>query len=113
MSWKPIKRGLFVTIEGREREECREEEREEDREKCTDFMFKECKKYDVGDCDDYWSTCWDKFRVKVFNKIQYEGDTYHSAEYVYDISEMKHLLIIAGSLWSIAIILIINLVLNP
>ena len=97
MSWKVIKRGLFVTIEGHEREG--------DKEKCTDFLFKECKKFDVGECHDYWSACWDKFRVKVFNKVQYEGDHYHSAEHVYDISEMKHLLIILGSLLSLVIIL--------
>jgi len=101
MSWKVIKRELFVTIEGREKER--------DREKCTDFLFRQCKKFDVGECDDYWLACWDKFRVKVFNKIQYEGDRYYNAEYVYDISVMKHLLIIAGSLWSLVIILILNL----
>ena len=80
MSWKVIKRELFVSIEGHEKEE--------DKEKCTDLLFKECKKFDVIECDDYWTTCWDKFRVKVFNKIQYEGDSYNSAEYVYDISVM-------------------------
>ena len=104
MSWKLIKRGLFVTIEGYEREG--------DREKCTNFLFQQCKNFDVGECYDYWSKCWDKFRVKVFNKTRYEGYTYHSAEYVYDVSQMTHLLIIAGTLWIIAINLIIYLLLN-
>jgi hypothetical protein len=97
MSWKVIKRGLFVTLEGHEKE------------KCTDFLFQECKKFDVSECDDYWSTCWDKFRVKVFNKVKYEGHWYYDAEYVYDISQMKYLLIIFTVLASIAI----NLILNP
>ena len=101
MSWKVIKRGLFVTLEGLEKGG--------DREKCTDFLFQECKKFDVSECDDYWSTCWDKFRVKVFNRILYEGDRYHSAEYVYDITVMKHLLIIFASLASLATILFLNL----
>jgi len=101
MSWKLIKKELFVSIEGLEKEG--------DKEKCTDFLFQECKKFDVIECDDYWTTCWDKFRVKVFNKIQYEGDSYNSAEYVYDISVMKHLLIIFASLASLAIILALNL----
>jgi hypothetical protein len=101
MDWKPIKRELFVTIEGIQKEA--------DMDECTDFLFKECKKFDVSECDDYWSACWEKFRVKVFNKIKYEGDRYHSAEYVYDISVMKHLLIIVGSLLSIIIILVLNL----
>jgi len=97
MGWKLIKRELFVSIEGHERED--------DREKCTDFLFQECKKFDVGSCDDYWLACWDKFRVKIFNKIQYEGDRYYEAEYVYDVSVMKHLLIIFASLASLAIML--------
>jgi len=97
MSWKVIKRELFVSIEGRERE------------KCTGFLFQECKKFDVAECGDYWSACWDKFRVKVFNKVLYEGDRYHSAEYVYDLYTMKQLLIIALSLWSLVVILILNL----
>jgi len=100
MTWKVIKRGLFVTLEGLEKEGC------------DGSMFEQCRKFDVSECDDYWSTCWEKFRVKVFNSMKYEGDRYYSAEYVYDISEMKHLLIIAGILWSLAIILILNLVLN-
>jgi len=101
MSWKVIKRGLFITLEGLEKEG--------DKEKCTDFLFQECKKFDVSECDDYWSTCWDKFRVKVFNKVKYEGNWYYDAEYVYDISQMKYLLIIFTVLASIAI----NLILNP
>jgi len=101
MSWKVIKRELFVAIEGIQKEE--------DTDECTDFLFKECKKFDVGECDDYWLNCWDKFRVKVFNKIEYEGGRYYNAEYVYDISVMKHLLIIVGSLLSILIILVLNL----
>jgi len=100
MSWRVIKKGLFVTIEGRERE------------KCSDFLFQECRKFDVIECNDYWTTCWDKFRVKVFNKIQYEGNSYDSAEYVYDVSQMKYLLIITGTLWIIAINLIIYLLFN-
>jgi len=104
MSWRVIKKGLFVIMEGHEREG--------DREKCSDFLFRECKKFDVSECYDYWTTCWDKFRVKVFNKIQYEGGTYHSAEYVYDVSQMKYLLIITGTLWIIAVNLIIYLLFN-
>ena len=100
MTWKVIKRGLFVTLEGLEKGGC------------DGSMFEQCRKFDVSECDDCWSTCWEKFRVKVFNSMKYEGDRYYSAEYVYDISEMKHLLIIAGILWSLAIILILNLVLN-
>jgi len=96
MTWKVIKRGLFVTIEGLEKGGC------------DSFLFEQCRKFDVSECDDYWSACWEKFRVKVFNKVKYEGDRYYSAEYVYDISEMKHLLIIAGILWSLVIILILN-----
>ncbi len=105
MSWKPIKRGLFVTIEGLEKEG--------NEEICTNFIFEQCRKFDTSECIDYWSTCWEEFRVKVFKKVVYKGHNYHSANYVYDISEMKHLLIIAGSLWSLVIILILNLVLNP
>jgi len=101
MSWKLIKRELFVTVEGLERGG--------DREKCTDFLFKECKKFDVSECDDYWSTCWDKFRVKVFNRVLYEGNRYHSAEYVYDVTVMKHLLIVFASLVLLVIILVLNL----
>jgi len=97
MSWRVIKKGLFITMEGREKEG--------DREKCADFLFQECRKFDVSECYDYWTTCWDKFRVKVFNKIQYEGDRYYEAEYVYDVSVMKHLLIIFASLASLAIML--------
>jgi len=104
VDWKPIKRELFVTIEGIQKEG--------DTDKCTDFLFKECRKFDVSECDDYWSTCWEKFRVKVFNKIKYEGDRYHSAEYVYDISVMKHLLIIFAFLASLAIILSSTLIFN-
>jgi len=104
MGWKLIKKGLFVTIEGYERER--------DTGECTSFLFQKCKKYDLGDCYDYWSKCWDKFRVKIFNKVEYEGDTYHSVEYVYDVSQMKYLTIIAGILWIIAINLIIYLLLN-
>ena len=101
MSWKLIKRELFVSIEGHQREG--------DGEKCTDSLFKKCKKFDVAECDDYWLSCWDKFRVKVFNKAVYEGDRYHSAEYVYDNYTMKQLLIIALSLWSLVVILILDL----
>ena len=101
MGWRLIKRELFVSIEGREKDG--------DNEKCTGFLFQECKKFDVAECSDYWSACWDKFRVKVFNKVLYEGDRYHSAEYVYDITVMKHLLIIFASLVSLIIILILNL----
>jgi len=89
-----------VTMEG--------EKKEGYNEKCTNFLFKKCKKFDVAECNDYWSTCWEKFRVKVFNSVKYEGNRYYDAEYVYDISEMKHLLIIAGILWSLVIILILN-----
>jgi len=104
MSWKVIKKGLFVTLEGQKKVLPNEE--------CVNFLFKECKKFDVEECDDYWSNCWERFRVKVFNKIVYEGNRYHSAEYVYDTSEMKHLLIIAGVLWVTAINLILIFVLN-
>ena len=96
MTWKVIKRGLFVTLEGLEKGEC------------DGSIFEQCRKFNTSECIDYWSTCWEKFRVKVFNSVKYEGDRYHSAEYVYDISEMRHLLIIAGILWSLAIILILN-----
>jgi hypothetical protein len=99
MSWKIIKRGLFVTMEGVEKEGYGET--------CTDFLFQECRKFDVCECDDYWSSCWERFRVKVFNKVVYEGDHYYDAEYVYDVSEMKHLLVISGVLWA----MVINLVL--
>ena len=92
MGWKLIKKGLFVTIEGRDTGEC------------TSFLFQKCKKYDLGDCYDYWSKCWDKSRVKIFNKVEYD----HSAEYVYDVSQMKYLTIIAGILWIIAINLLLN-----
>jgi|GEM_PF-3615543 len=101
MSWKVIKRGLFVTLEGLEKEG--------DKEKCTDFLFQECKKFDVSECHDYWSICWEKFRVRDFKKIKYEGQFYYDAEYVYDISQMKYLLIIFAVLASIAINLILNL----
>ena len=97
MGWRLIKRELFVSIEGRERG------------KCTDSLFQECKKFDVAECGDYWSACWDKFRVKVFNRVVYEGSRYHSAEYVYDLYAMKQLLIIALSLWSLVVVLILNL----
>jgi len=100
MSWKVIKRELFVTMEGLEREGC------------TDSLFNQCRKFDVSECYDYWSTCWEKFIVKVFNKVIYEGHSYHSAEYVYDITVMKHLLIIFASLASLAIILSSTLILN-
>jgi len=100
MGWKVIKRGLFVTLEGFEKGGC------------DDSLFNQCRKFNTSECDDYWSACWEKFRVKVFNKIKYEGNRYHSAEYVYDISEMKHLLIIAGVLWVTAINLILIFVLN-
>jgi len=105
MSWKVIKKGLFVTMEGREKEVHNE--------KCTDFIFKQCRKFDTSECIDYWLECWEKFRVKTFNKVIYEGDRYYSADYVYDISQMKYLLVIAGVLWSLAIILIINIFLKP
>ena len=104
MTWKVIKRGLFVTLEGLEKEG--------NEGICNDYTFEECRTFDTYECIDYWIICWEKFRVKVFNKVKYEGHNYHSAEYTYDISEMKHLLIIAGILWSLAIILILNLVLN-
>jgi hypothetical protein len=100
MSWKVIKRGLFVTMEGLQKEGRGET--------CTDFMFEECKKFDVSECDDYWSNCWNKFRVREFNKIKYEGHRYYDAEYVYDISQMKYLLIIFTVLASLAINLILN-----
>jgi hypothetical protein len=101
MSWKVIKRGLFVTMEGLEKEGRGET--------CTDFLFQECRKFDVSECDDYWSNCWNKFRVREFNKIKYEGDWYYDAEYVYDVSQMKYLLIIFAILASLAINLILNL----
>jgi hypothetical protein len=119
MNWKVIKRGLFVTMEGLQKErdkiKCSEQEREEyfqecerrDRIECSNFLFNQCKKLDVIECDDYWAICWERFRVKVFNKIVYKGDHYYSAEYVYDVSEMKHLLVISGVLCAI----VINLVL--
>jgi len=100
MSWKVIKRGLFVTMEGIEREGHREE--------CTEFMFKHCINFDTSDCIDYWSTCWEKFHVKIFNKVIYEGEHQYDAEYVYDISEMKHLLIIIGTFLILTITLILN-----
>jgi len=101
MTWKVIKRGLFVTLEGLEKGGC------------DGSMFEQCRKFDVSECDDYWSTCWEKFRVKVFNRVKYEGYRYHSAEYVYDISQMKHLLIIVAVLGSLAINLILYQILNP
>jgi len=105
MGWKVIKKGLFVTMEGLESVE--------NRKKCINFAFDRCRKFDTSECDDYWLECWEKFRVKVFNKVVYEGDRYYNAEYVYDISQMKHLLVVAGVLWSITIILIISIFLNP
>ena len=100
MSWEVIKKGLFVTMEG--------EKKKGYNEKCTNFLFQECKKFDVAECDDYWLSCWEKFRVKVFNRVKYEGDRYYSADYVYDVSIMEQLLIIAGILWSLVITLILN-----
>jgi hypothetical protein len=78
-------------------------------ETCTDFLFQECKKFDVCECDDYWLKCWEKFRVKEFNKIKYEGNWYYDAEYVYNITQMKYLLIIFAILASLAINLALNL----
>jgi len=106
MGWKVIKKGLFVTMEGLEKERHGET--------CTGFLFQQCKKFDVTECDDYWSNCWEKFRVREFNKIKYEGEWYYDAEYVYDVSEMRHLLVISGVLWAIVInlVLSINLFLN-
>jgi len=105
MSWRVIKRGLFVTIEGLRRAGGSE--------KCTYSLFNQCRKFDTSECDRYWITCWERFRVKEFNKVTYEGERYYEAEYVYDVSEMKYLLIISGVLWSLLIIVVINLVLNP
>jgi len=101
MSWKVIKKLLFVTMEGLEKEGHGET--------CTDFLFQECKKFDVIECHDYWSNCWEKFRVREFNKIKYEGGFYYDAEYVYNITQMKYLLIIFTILTSLAINLILNL----
>ena len=71
-------------------------------------MFKQCINFDTSDCINYWSTCWEKFHVKIFNKVIYEGVHQYDAEYVYDISKMKYLSIMVGifSILTITLILI-------
>jgi len=120
MSWKVIKKGLFVTMEGREKEvgdkkchdflfkEYKKSDKGGDIKKFHDFLFEECKKFSPIECYDYWSACWERFRVKFFNKVKYEGYFYYDADYVYDNYEMIGLLIIAGVLLSVTIILILN-----
>jgi len=101
MSWKVIKKQLFTTLEGLERNEDEEINdeyyRKIDRKICNKLMLKQCAKYDPTECIDYWKICWKQYRVKFFNKIEYEGTSHGSADYIYDVLVMKQLLTIFAS----------------
>jgi len=99
MNWKKIKGGLFLTIEGIKRKQNKENI-------CTDFKRKECTRYVLRECDDYWKTCWKRYRVKFFNTIQYEGENFDDADRVFDDIIMR----IALTVFAVSVISLIWLI---